>query len=173
MMSHRLACEMSDRFAAIAGVGGASGQYDRLLNSYYSCNPTRRIPVLHIHATNDRNYPYFGGHGNGVSGTDYYPVDSTIADWIVRNNVTNQPVIENVTATTICYRYSTVVDTTKTSAPVTLCKVDPVDVYDAAKEIVFGGGHSWPGGVRSPSPKSDVPLLDFDANTYLWKFFGQ
>jgi hypothetical protein len=33
---------------------------------------------------------------------------------------------------------------------------------------VFGGGHSWPGGVRSPSANSDVPIADFDASTYIW-----
>jgi polyhydroxybutyrate depolymerase len=173
MMSHRLACSLSDRFAAIAAIAGASGQFDRSLNSYYACNPTRRIPILHIHAVNDRNYPYAGGTGDGISASDYYPVDSTIADWIARNNVTNQASIENVTATTTCYRYSTVADVSKSSAPVTLCKLTPPDIYDATTEIVYGGGHSWPGGVRSPSPKSDAPVTDFSANAYMWSFFNR
>ncbi|MBI5786428.1 MAG: hypothetical protein HZA64_13315, partial [Rhodocyclales bacterium] len=58
------------------------------------------------------------------------------------------------------------------SARVTLCKVDPVDVYDPVNEIVFGGGHAWPGGTRSPSAKSDVPPTDFSADSYLWRFFN-
>ncbi len=172
MMSHRLACAMSDRIAGIAAVGGASGQYDRQLNQYYSCNPARPIPILIVHAANDRNYPYAGGFGDGLSDTDFYPVDSTANDWITRNNVSNQGVIENVTPTTTCTRFATRVDTSRPSAAVTKCRVDPIDVFDAATGIVFGGGHSWPGGNRSLSAGSDTPLQDFNANTYLWNFFS-
>lgn len=168
MMSHRLACAVADRISGIAAVTGASAEFDQDLNQYYVCNPSRPIPILHIHATNDRNYPYTGGTGDGSSATAFYPVDSTIADWRARNNVTTQATVERVTATTTCYRYATAANSGLPSAPVTLCKIDPVDVYDAATEIVFGGGHSWPGGVRSPSSKSDTPVMDFNANNYIW-----
>ena len=170
MMSHRLACAVADRLAGIAAVSGASAEFDQTLTQYYVCNPARPIPILHIHATNDRNYPYAGGLGDGLSSTLFYPVDSTIADWRMRNNVTTQATVERITATTTCYRYAVPADANLPSAPVTLCKVDPVDVYDATNEIVFGGGHSWPGGVRSPAAKSDVPVMDFNANDYLWQF---
>lgn len=173
MMSHRLACAVSDRIAGIAPIGGASGQFDGSLNQYYSCNPARRIPVLHIHATNDRNYPYAGGVGEGLSDTDFYSIDATIADWISRNNVSAEAAIESITATTTCYRYATPANTAVPSAPVVLCKVNPADNYDAVNSIVFGGGHSWPGGVRSPAANSDVPIADFDANAYMWEFFNQ
>ncbi len=173
MMSHRLACALSDRIAAIAPIGGGSGQFDGDLNQYYTCSPTRPIPVLHMHATNDRNYPFAGGVGEGVAGANFYSVDATIADWVSRNNVTTEVAVENVTATTTCYHYRVRADTTRPSAPVSLCKTDPPDNYDPVNDIVFGGGHSWPGGVRSPSPSSDVPIADFDANAYLWNFFQQ
>lgn len=172
MMSHRLACAVADRISGIAAVGGASGQFDLALTEYYACNPARPIPVLHIHASNDRNYPYAGGPGDGLSATAYYPVDSTIADWRARNNVSAQATIESVTPTTTCYHYTTPANGALPSARVTLCKVDPVDVYDSANEIVFGGGHSWPGGTRSPAAKSDVPPTDFNANSYLWNFLN-
>ncbi|HEX2100325.1 MAG TPA: PHB depolymerase family esterase, partial [Candidatus Synoicihabitans sp.] len=173
MMSHRLACALSDRIAGVAAIGGASGQFDRSLNQYYSCNPARRIPVLHVHATNDRNYPYEGGVGEGLSDTDFYSIDATIADWISRNNVSAEATIEPVTAITTCYRYAVPADTSVSSAPVVLCSVDPADNYDAVNRIVFGGGHSWPGGVRSPAANSDVPIADFDANAFMWEFFDQ
>jgi polyhydroxybutyrate depolymerase len=173
MMSHRLACAVADRIAAIAAVSGGSGQFDKALNQYYACNSTRPIPVLHIHAANDRNYPFAGGIGDGISSTNFYPIDSTISDWIGRNNVTAQATVENVTSTTTCYHYSAVANTSKPSAPVILCKLNPVDVYDSVNSIVFGGGHSWPGGVRSPAAKSDVPVTDFNANAYMWNFFNQ
>jgi polyhydroxybutyrate depolymerase len=171
IMSHRLACDLADRIAGIAAVSGGSGQFDGKLHQYYACSPARPIPVLHIHATNDRNYPFAGGVGDGISGTDFYSIDATIADWRTRNNVTAQATVEAVTSTTTCYRYSVAANASRPSAPVTLCKVDPPDLYDAVSRIVFGGGHSWPGGVRSPGANSDVPITDFDANAYLWNFF--
>ncbi len=172
MMSHRLACAAADRIAGIAAVGGGSGEFDQDANHYYTCSPTRPLPVLHIHATNDRNYPYEGGPGDGLSPTHYYSIDSTIADWRARNNVTAQATEERVTATTTCYHYAVAAQLSLPSARVTLCKVDPLDVFDEENEIVFGGGHSWPGGVRSISPTSDSPVMDFVANDYIWKFFN-
>ncbi|HPF28010.1 MAG TPA: putative Ig domain-containing protein [Steroidobacteraceae bacterium] len=171
MMAHRLACQLADRIAGIAAVGGASGQFDRGGTQYYPCNPTRPIPVLHIHGTNDRNYPFAGGTGNGISATDFYPVEATIDDWLVRNNLNNQATTEQVSATTSCRQYATPADPSRASAKVTLCSVDPPDVYDAANEVVYGGGHSWPGGLRSPSAKSDSPVTDFNASDCLWNFF--
>ena len=172
MMSHRLACGLADRLAGIAAVGGASGQFDRIGTPYYSCNPARPIPVLHIHGANDRNYPYAGGTGSGISMTDYYPVEATITDWINRNNLGTQATVVQVSPTTSCTTYATPADNSRASAAVSLCRVDPPDLYDAASEVVFGGGHSWPGGVRSPGQKSDVPVMDFDASSYLWNFLN-
>jgi polyhydroxybutyrate depolymerase len=173
MMSHRLACALSDRISGIAAVSGGSAEFDKDGNQYFVCSPQRPIPVLHIHALNDRNYPYAGGVGAGISGSNFYPIDSTIHDWIVRNNVRDSATVENVTATTTCYHYEMPADPTKPSAPVLLCKIDPPDVFDATNEVVFGGGHSWPGGVKSPSANSDVPVQDFDADGYLWGFLNK
>jgi polyhydroxybutyrate depolymerase len=173
MMTHRLACALSGRLAGIAAVGGGSGQFDAEHREYYACTPARPIRILHIHGVNDRNYPIGGGPGDGLSGASFYPIDATIADWIERNNVTNEGILESITSTTACRRYAHPADPTRPSAPVTLCRVDPPDVYDAANAIVFGGGHSWPGGVRSPASNSDVPVSDFNANAYLWTFFNR
>jgi polyhydroxybutyrate depolymerase len=172
LMSHRLACELADKISGIAPIAGGSGEFDFQNNRYYNCQPSRPIPVLHIHTTNDRNYEFGGGSGNGVSGTDFYPIPNTIDDWIKRNNLKSNYSTETVTATTICYHYKTVSDSAKPSAPVTLCKVQPIDVYDSINEIVFGGGHSWPGGVKSPSSNSDVPDKTFKASQYLWKYLN-
>ena len=172
IMSHRLACELTNKIAGIAAVSGGAGYVDQDSNRYYACNPVRPIPVLHIHATNDRNYPFQGGMGDGLSATKFYSIDATITDWIVRNNLTTQATIDNVTASTTCYRYNTRNDANKPFAAVTLCKVNPPDVYDPVTTIVYGGGHSWPGGNRSPSGGSDQPVTDFNANRYLWSFLN-
>ena len=172
IMSHRLACAMADRLAGIAAVGGASGEFDSLGNRYYTCSNSRPIPVLHIHASNDRNYPIGGGTGDGLSRTSFYSVPSTIGDWVSRNNLKPTYVLEQVSATTRCLKYKNALDPHKPSAPVTLCLVEGTDYYDPASEIVFGGGHSWPGGVKSITSKSDVPVADFSASQYLWQFFS-
>jgi polyhydroxybutyrate depolymerase len=173
MMSHRLACALPNRFTAIAAISGGSAEFDNDGNQYFVCNPQRPIPILHIHALNDRNYPYSGGPGAGISGSNFYPIDSTIHDWIARNNVTDAARTEQISATTTCYHHETPADPLKPSAPVVLCKLEPDDVFDPINNIVFGGGHSWPGGVKSPAADSDVPNADFDANSYLWQFFAE
>lgn len=173
IMAHRLACALADQLAGVAPVGGASGEFDGAGTRYYTCSPSRPITVLHIHAANDRNYPYAGGVGSDgvtVGGTtsNFYGVEATITDWIARNNVTNQVVEERIGASTTCRRYATPANGSQPSAPVVICRIDPPDVYDAGNRIVFGGGHSWPAGVRSPTSNSDVPIQDFNANAYMW-----
>ena len=81
MMSHRLACALADRIDGIAGISGGSAEFDNDGNQYFVCNPQRPIPILHIHALNDRNYPYAGGPGAGISGSNFYSIDATIHDW--------------------------------------------------------------------------------------------
>ncbi len=164
MMAHRLACELPDRIAAVAALGGGSGEFDALGRRYYRCEPAHPIPVLHFHATNDRNYPIEGGRGDGISSTPFYSIAATIADWRKRNNVMARARVERLGASTVCEHHEQPADPRQPSARVTLCTTDPTDVYDAATGIVFGGGHSWPGGVKSRAAGSDVPVADVDAN---------
>ena len=55
-MSYRLACESSDRIAAIAPVAGTMTD-----GSFNACLPQRAVPVLHIHGTSDFVVSYNGG----------------------------------------------------------------------------------------------------------------
>ena len=52
-MSHRLACELSDRIAAIASIAGGNQ-----FSTVRDCTPVRSVPVLEIHGTADRCVPY-------------------------------------------------------------------------------------------------------------------
>lgn len=53
-LSHRLACEQADSFAAIAPVAGVLGIPEA------ECTPSRHVPVMHFHGTLDPLVPYDG-----------------------------------------------------------------------------------------------------------------
>jgi polyhydroxybutyrate depolymerase len=70
-MSYRLACQLSDRIAAIASVTG--------LQAYYPCNPGRSVPVVQFHGTADPVVPYAG-------------VATTINNWVNYDSCPETPV---------------------------------------------------------------------------------
>lgn len=55
-MAHRMACNQSDRIAAIVSLAGATYSNSK------SCNPTSPVNVLQIHGTNDAVITYTGGY---------------------------------------------------------------------------------------------------------------
>lgn len=132
MMSYRLACEMADRFAAIAPSAGQ--------DVTISCTPSRAIPVLHIHGTEDRCATYNGGQCGGcfaaaVGGDPdamRWPCDSVPDSLAARAKLygcTATPETVSSTAPVTCQRWSGCRD----NATVTLCSI-------------AGQGHSWAGG---------------------------
>lgn len=68
-MSARMACDAADLIAAAAPVAGGYGTLP-------DCRPSRPVPVLEIHGTDDRIVPY-GGKGPKGSGA----VPSFLAQW--------------------------------------------------------------------------------------------
>ncbi len=116
MLSHRLACEMSDRIAAIGPVAGTL--------AVDTCAPTRPVPVIHFHGTGDFVVPYDGGGLGGASS-----VTDTIAGWIQRNGCVGQPVNVYKNGDASCDEYQGCMQ----GASVRLCTID-------------NGGHQWPGG---------------------------
>jgi polyhydroxybutyrate depolymerase len=78
-MTQRLACELANRFTAVASVAGTLGQ------NITSCNSSKVIPVAHFHGTSDGTVPY----SNNNLGID---VDSLINIWINRDNCSLTPI---------------------------------------------------------------------------------
>ena len=163
-MSQRLACELSDRIAAIAPVAGGN-QYAAV----DTCSPTRPVPMLEIHGTADRCWPYAGGPLTCVGlGTlaalgDFVPIPDTVASWAARNGCQAVPTSEDLpdvdrtdgtTVTRISYQGCS------TGADVVLLRVN-------------GGGHTWPGG-SSVLPPGTVGKVsrDVNANSVIWEFFA-
>ena len=146
MFSYRLACEMSDEFAAIAAVAGAK--------STTSCNPEKPMPVLHIHAVNDDRVLFKSERGPGDSiGASYIPVRETIDWWIKYNKCKDNPVRVFENSGAYCDSYGDCAD----NSEVKLC-------------ITSEGKHSWP-GTQKPRKNADDPSQAFSATKMIWNFF--
>ncbi len=79
-MSHRLACDSSDRIAAIASLAGA------VWDDPSKCNPSSKISVLDIHGNADPTIAYDGGI---VAGGGSYPSElQTMSTWAAKNGCT-------------------------------------------------------------------------------------
>jgi polyhydroxybutyrate depolymerase len=121
MMTHALACRMSDRIAAIADVAGADVDAP--------CDPLRPVPHLHVHGTADGLVP-FDGRGFPFG----WPAVPTMIDaWSARDRCTGGPVETFRKGAAHCNTRAC-----GDGAEVELCTVD-------------GGGHSWPGGPAQSS----------------------
>jgi polyhydroxybutyrate depolymerase len=90
-MSHRLACDLSDRIAAIASVAGA------VWNDASKCNPSSPVSVLDVHGDADTVVNYTGGAvpANLIAAGDPpeiqppYPSEAeTTSTWAAKNGCT-------------------------------------------------------------------------------------
>jgi polyhydroxybutyrate depolymerase len=142
-MSARLACELSDRIAAIAPVAGTP------VIDMSACTPSRPVSVLAFHGTSDTIVPY---NGNALFGVP--SVDATIERWTEINGCTGSPAVTFDQGEVTCSTFSSCAQSTE----VTLCRVD-------------GGGHTWPGGQARPLYGHTTD--DIDATDRIWSFFEQ
>ncbi len=144
-MSYSLACQLSNRIAAIASVTGSMTPTQRS-----NCNPGRTVPVMQIHGTADATVPYIGT-------ALYSPIDTLIADWVKQNGCTGSPTKTDVPNTVLT----------------DLSTAERFDYTNCAPggEVVFykveNGGHTWPGAALNIG----VTNMDFSASREIWKFF--
>lgn len=157
-----LACQLSDRIAAVASVAG--------LQNFSWCRTQRPVPVVAFHGTADPLVAYGGGQGvnarylpapdggsssgaqNGPGPTD---IPANAAAWARRNGCTGQPVQRKVAADVTLTAYQCPADGT-------------VELYS-----VLGGGHTWPGhaSIVSPTPLVGSTTNSIDATATMWDFF--
>lgn len=130
-LSYRLACELSDKIAAVAPVAGG------LRIDLAACNPKRPVPLLHIHGTSDLLVPYDGGIGAP------HPVSYSIDAFKTKNGCTGAGKVVYTKDDVSCTKW----DGCTAGADVELC-------------TVTGGGHQWPGGDTLPYGGSASPNLD-------------
>lgn len=152
MLTYRLACELSDQFAAIAPVAGTL--------TYNSCRPTRSIAILHIHGSNDQNVPLEGGGRTPFSARNAnYPSPlQGLNRWRQQNHCAASPTQTAVTADTARFAYSG-------------CNNNAEVIY----YIVRNGGHGWPGSIPKPKQRERGIYISnqLNASAEIWNFFAK
>ena len=121
MLAYRLACELSERIAAIAPVAAT------LVTS--PCKPPRPVPVLAFHGLLDSVVPYAGNPF-----LLYPSIPSTVTHWQEHNACGEKKQRSFDQGDAYCDRY----EGCKEDASVELC-------------LIRGGGHTWPGGLPIPA----------------------
>ncbi len=144
MMSYRLANDLANKIAAIAPV--AATMVIKTVTS-----PSRPVPIIHFHSFNDKNVPYLGGVGSGVSGHYNPPLDSVFNVWMNVNSCVKRDTIKN-NQDYLFVKWSS-------------CnKNSEIHFY-----MTHDGGHSWPGGGKYLP--GDEPSRVINADDLMWDFF--
>jgi polyhydroxybutyrate depolymerase len=150
MMSYRLACEAADIFRGIMAVAGT--------DNTRRCEPSRPVPVLHIHARNDDRVLFNGGAGEKFRRNelvaDFVAVPDSIRKWVTLDHATDTPQRVLEVAGAYCELHAA----QPGGAPVQLC-------------VTETGGHSWPGGSKDRG--DEAPSQAISANDLMWDFFEQ
>ena len=149
-MSYSLACELSDKIAAIASVTGSM-----TINQIMSCNPDRPVPVMQIHGTADLVVLY-DGNDWGIES-----IDNVISYWVDFNDCETEPIFNNIPDINL----------------IDLCTAEHY-IYnngnnDSSVELykIINGGHTWPGAA--------IPIVgtntnqDINASERIWDFFNK
>ena len=146
-MSFLLACQLSEKIAAVASVTGSMTQ-----DTFDDCNAQRPTPVLQIHGTEDDVVLY---NGNTLS----IPIADVISYWVDHNNSETTP-----TTTTFPD-----IDPSDGSTIEHSVYEDGDNGITTEHMKVIGGGHTWPGSVINTGGTNQ----DIDASMEIWLFFSR
>jgi polyhydroxybutyrate depolymerase len=152
LMTFRVACELSDRIAAVATVGATMLQWQG-----EHCGLARPVPIAMVHGTDDEEFPTDGRSAGLVRSVT---VEEMLVHWITADECGAPPVVSDLPD--VADDGTTVV----------------VEVWGgcaAGAEVRFyrvvGGGHTWPGSTVEFSPLLGVTSMDLQANQAIAEFF--
>lgn len=146
-----LVCDLSEVIAAAVSVAGVT--HDD------SCDPTRPVPYLAFHGTDDTTIPYRGGGEttlSGAEGGEFFDqvMPEEFAEFAVAFGCAesgDSAVSESVTLTSYAG-----------------CRND----IEMGFYTIDGGGHTWPGSpISAAIPSLGVTTMDVDATAIAWAFF--
>lgn len=144
-MSYELACQLSNRIAAVASVTGSISNTNITL-----CNAQHPMPVMQIHGTNDGTVLYTGN-------VIFQPIENVINYWMQFNNCDTAAIfnaIPDIVSTDNCTAEHYVYANGTNGVEVEFYKI-------------INGGHSWPGAPVNLNTTN----MDFMANQEIWRFF--
>lgn len=158
LMAQRVACELTDRFAAAASVmitlpvGWA--QY---------CQPSGPIPILLMQGVDDPFFPWDGGtvQEGPLMESEYDSAADMVAFWVANNNASSPPATDNL-------------PDTDPNDGTTVYRETYASGMDGAEVIFYGidgGGHAWPGSTPSLEGLVGKTSQDIDATRIIWEFF--
>jgi polyhydroxybutyrate depolymerase len=164
MMAYRLACEASDRVAAVAASAGYllnqdPGTVDAPIDPptpLFSCEPDRPVPVLSVHGTEDTCAPIAGGPVSCGGRRLRLPVAHGLDTFRTLNGCTGGPSVSFEQGDARCMSWGPCAG----GSDVVYCTVE-------------GGGHCWFGNPRGTNPdrfggRYSDDLIMQDA---AWEFF--
>ena len=146
-MSFLLACQLSEKIAAVASVTGSMTQ-----DTFDDCNAQLPTPVLQIHGTEDDVVLY---NENNLS----LPIPDVISYWVDHNNCETTP------TTTMLPD----VDVSDGSTIEYSVYEDGDNGITTEHMKVIGGGHTWPGSILNSAGTNQ----DIDASMEIWLFFSR
>lgn len=144
MMCYLLACELPDKFAAVAPV--AATMFDTV-----SCNPKSDVSLIIFNSADDQHIPYNGGIGDkSLVEVEKLPVETVVNLWKYKYDCFLMNKSESSSFQKTSYK------------------------NNKGTEIVFykmlSGGHSWPGGEKIRR-FGDAPVKTVSATDLIWEFF--
>jgi polyhydroxybutyrate depolymerase len=142
--SFELACQLSERIAAIASVAGTMST-----KTYAACNPSHPTPVLSIHGTADAIVSYYGGdpvRSESQSRVNQY--------WAAHNKISDSPLVSSL---------PDINPSDGSKVELSLFE-DEGACSSVAHYKVIEGGHDWPGAWGN---------RDIHASRIIWEFVSK
>ncbi len=161
LMTHRLACELTGKLAAVAAV------MTTLPIGWNDVEtPSEPLPILMIQGIDDPFFPWDGGtvqQGPFIS-SQYLSMPNTVDFWVQNNGSLQPPVADQLPD-------AAPDDGTTASREVYAAGPNGAEVVLIS---IAGGGHTWPGGdVNFPESLVGKTCFDIEASQVIWDFFKQ
>lgn len=159
-MAGRLACQLTDRIAAVAQVAGTAAA-----GVAATCRPGCPVPILNIHGSADDYAPYEGGIRHSLRGRvvlrhaagPSVGIDDWARFWTAANGALEGPVLSALPPDITIRTWH-----------------GPMPLSDVAFYRVEGAGHTWPGSRFSlPALLFGRTSRTFDATRVSWNFLAR